>query len=180
MHVLVQSPGGMLVESRALLDSGSSTCFISEHLAQTLCLPCSRQNTLISGIACLSSKSSSHSTTQFCVRSIHDPSKLFHVSAVIVPKVTCDLPLHSLSSCVKWDHISGLKLADPEFGITGQIDLLLGVDTFVEVMCNGRQIGDPDTPTAFETHFGWVLAGSAGPQSNTIHHLTPFFNTHWR
>ena len=36
-------------------------------------------------------------------------------------------------------------------------------------MCNGRRIGDPDTPTAFETHLGWVLAGSAGPQSNTIH-----------
>ena len=58
-HVLVQSPGGTLVESRALLDSGSSTSFIPEHLAQTLCLPRSRQNTLISGIACLSSKTSS-------------------------------------------------------------------------------------------------------------------------
>ena len=107
---------------------------MSERLAQSLCLPRSSQNTLISGIACLSSKTSSHSTTQFCVRSIHDTTKLFHINAVIVPKVTCDLPLHSLSSRVTWDHISDLKLADPEFGVTGRIDLLLGIDTFIEVM----------------------------------------------
>ena len=163
-RVLVQSVDGTLVESRALLDSGSSTSFVSECLSKSLCLPRSSQNTLTSGIACFSSKTSSHSTTQFCVRSIHDTTKLFHINAMNVPKVTCDLPLHSLSSRVTWDHISDLKLADPEFGVAGRIDLLLGIDTYIEVMGNGLRIGDPNTPVTFETHFGWVLAGSASSQ----------------
>ena len=53
-----------------------------------------------------------------------------------------------------------LPLADPGFGRPGKIDLLLGVDIFVDVLCHGRRFGPPGSPVAFETHFGWVLAGS--------------------
>ena len=38
-RVLVQAPDGTLVESRALLDSGSSASFVSERLVQSLSLP---------------------------------------------------------------------------------------------------------------------------------------------
>ena len=58
----------------------------------------------------------------------------FNVSAVIVPKGIYDLPSHSIPSNISWNHLSTLKYADPDFGPPGRIDLLLGVETCIEVM----------------------------------------------
>ena len=55
------------------------------------------------------------------------------------------------------------------YGIPGRIDLLLGVETFVEVMGHGRQTGAPGSPIAFETHLGWVLAGGTAPPNPASH-----------
>lgn len=55
--------------------------------------------------------------------------------------MTCDLPLHPIVLDVSWRHLDNIALADPDFGIPGKIDLLLGVDTFSEVLMQGRQAG---------------------------------------
>jgi hypothetical protein len=41
---------------------------------------------------------------------------------------------------------------------------------FVEALRQGRRFGPPGSPTAFETEFGWVLAGRL--DSNTPKHVT--------
>jgi hypothetical protein len=66
-----------------------------------------------------------------------------------------------------WKHLEGLSLADPEYNKPGKIDILLGVEIFVEVICHGRRLGPRNTPTALNTEFGWVLAGSTGAQTDT-------------
>ena len=53
-----------------------------------------------------------------------------------------------------WQHLSGLPWADPGYGKPGRIDLLLGVEVFVDVLLNGRQTGPPGSPVALETKFG--------------------------
>jgi len=83
------------------------------------------------------------------------------ITAVVVPKVTRDLPSHPVPFKQEWSHLSDLDLADPTFGQPGRVDILLGVDAFVAVLCHGRRYGPPGTPVAFETQFGWVLAGSS-------------------
>ena len=50
-HIRVRSPKGTHVVARALLDSASSTSFVSERLAQTLGLPRTKRDVVISGIA---------------------------------------------------------------------------------------------------------------------------------
>ena len=57
------------------------------------------------------------------------------VTAIIVPKVTRDLPFSPVSLKAEWKHLLDLDLADPDLGHP----------------CS--------TPVAFETLFGWVLAG---------------------
>ena len=74
--------------------------------------------------------------------------------------MTCDLPLSPIPLKKEWNHLDGIDLADPGFGCPGKIDMLLGIDVFIDVMLHGRQSGPPGTPMAFETRFGWVLAGS--------------------
>ena len=97
------------------------------------------------------------------------------VSAIIVPHVICDLPLHPVSFDSSWHHVEDIDLADPDFGHPGRIDLRLGVDVCVETLFQGRRTGPSGTPSAFKTEFGWVLAGrldSPGPSHVTSHHAS--------
>ena len=59
-----------------------------------------------------------------------------------------------------WNHLEDNDLADPGFGCLRKLDILVGIDIFVEAILYGRRIGPMGTPMASETHFGWVLAGS--------------------
>ena len=69
--------------------------------------------------------------------------------------------------------MEGLKLADPEYDRPGRIDILLGINIFMEVICHGCRQGPKDSSTPLRTEFGWVLAGNTGSQLDsplvTIH-----------
>ena len=93
----------------------------------------------------------------------------FDVTALVVSRVTCDLPPYPILYSPKWTHLPGLALADPEFGTPGRIDILLGVDIFVNVLLNGHRSGPLGSPVAFETQFAWVLAGNASSLVPTHH-----------
>ena len=171
-RVLVDAPDGSSVEARTILDSASSASFVSERLSQSLRLPHSRQGVQISGITGLSHNSPHQAVASLTISAIRSPSKKFNVTAV----VTCDLPLHHMSFDLKWRHLQGIPLVDPDFGLPKRIDILLGVDIFVEVLCQGRQTGAPGSLSAFETEFGWVLAGKldvyASSHSIASHHVS--------
>ena len=47
------------------------------------------------------------------------------------------------------------------------VDLLLGVDIFVEVLHQDQQSGCPSSPSALETVFGWVIAGETACTSSS-------------
>jgi hypothetical protein len=93
------------------------------------------------------------------ISSALNPEKQLSVRAIVVPQVTCDLPVHPVKYKTSWTHLSGLAFADPEFGRPGKIDLLLGVEVYADIMLQGRRSGSFESPTAFETSFGWVLSG---------------------
>ena len=158
-QLLINAPDGSVVRARGLLDSASSTSFVSERLAQALRLSRSSQNISISGVAGLSHNSPLHSVADFMVSPVNSPDEKFAVTAVIVPRVTCDLPLLPVPFNSEWTHLSNLHLADPDFGRPGTIDLLLGVDLYADTLLQGRRSGPPGSPVALETKFGWVLAG---------------------
>lgn len=100
---------------------------------------------------------------------MHCPFRKFNVNAIVVPQVTCNLPVHPVTSNPNWKHLNGLQLADSEFGKPGQIDVLLGVETFVEVVRQDWQKRSHDSPTAIKTEFGRVLAGSMHGQCQFKH-----------
>ncbi len=175
-QVLLTSPNGSSTKARALLDSASSASFVSERMSKLLHLPRSPYLAKISGIAGVSPGSSCRHATSFTVSSLHDPSRQLDVSALIIPRVTCDIPARSVRPNPGWTHLNDLQLADPLFGNTGAIDVLLGVNIFVSVLLHGQRSGPPGAPVALETVFGWVLAGTTAPGSApdevTSHHVT--------
>ena len=68
--VLVDAPDGSSVEAHTILDSASSASFVSECLAQSLCLPRSNPGVRISGIAGLSHNSPSQSVVSFNIHGV--------------------------------------------------------------------------------------------------------------
>ena len=99
------------------------------------------------------------------------------ITVVVLPCVTCDLPLQMVHSKPEWTHLTDLPLADHEFGCPGWIDVFLGIEVFTRVLCNGQWQGPPGFPTTFNTNFGRVPAAEtiyptpfSSPRSITTHH----------
>ena len=163
------------MQVRALLDSGSAVSFVSERVAQSLCLCRFSQNVKICGVTDVPLKDSYHSLSSFKIAPVHNPKWQLTVNAVVVPLVICELPTKHEPLNQEWEHVKGLKLADPDFGEPEKVDLLLGVKTFVNIIRHGRRRERRGSPTATETCFGWVLAGSTnipGAAPLPSHHVS--------
>ena len=172
-RVLSRGPDGSSIESRALLDSASSISFVSERLAQAVCLQRFRRDAKIHGVEGLSHDSHSQSFTNLVISPMQESTKEINVKAVIVPRVSVIYPVNLFRSCkADWSHLADLTLADPYFGRPGKIDLLLGVEVFSAVVRQGRRSGMPGSPSAFETDFGWVLAGETSMHFSHLSLLT--------
>ena len=172
--LIVYAPDGSITEARALLDNGSSASFVSERLAQVLRLPRHKQSMQLSGITGTPLASPPH-VTNFKISPVHCTGRKIHIAAIVVPKVTRELPVHTIPLDPSWTHLSKLKLADPSFGQPGRIDVLLGVDVFLSILRQGRRTGPAGAPVAMETEFGWVLGGSVSPvpvSDHVSYHVT--------
>ena len=106
---------GNTVQTRALLDPVSSTSFITECLARQLHLSRKQQFVKVDGIGGITDKSS-HSVVQLNVHPSNFGRKNITIEAVVLPKVTSKLPVHTVSYDHSWTHLSGIRLADPLFG----------------------------------------------------------------
>ena len=164
-RVLVDTPDGSSIEARAILDSASSVSFVSERLnTDTLSLSLAPKHQDIWGCWPVPQLSTPIN------RQLKDlPHSSPEASDVVVPCVTCDLPLQPVSLDSSWKHFEDISLADPDFGRPGRIDILLGVDIFIETLPQGRRMGPPGSPSAFETEFGWVVAGRLDMLTSSHH-----------
>ena len=154
------------------MDSGSTSSFVSERIVQSLGLLRKPQRLTVSGIGGLTHNSPLSSVSIFEFSSLYSPKAKLSITAIVVPRVTCDLPLQPVNNASEWKHLSNITLADPDFATPGKIDLLLGAD----VLLNGRRCGPPNTLTAFETQFGWVLTGRTNAHSAN-HHTIAYHHT---
>ena len=174
-QVWVHSPDGSRVKARALLDPASSSSFVSERLVQGLGIPRTRHEVTVSSVAGLTSPTPFKSISTIRITPTHCTERKISFTAIVVPRVTSDLPLSPVSLKPEWTHLDHLPLADAEFDTPGRIDLLLGVDVYVESLLHGRRKGPPDSPVAFNTIFGWVLAGrTQSPVQHRVlsHHVS--------
>ena len=93
-QVFIKAPDGSNVRMCALLDSASLSSFVSERLVQNLCIPRSRHNITISGVAGLTDQSPLKSVATLQISPTCSSGNHLTVTAVVVPRVTCELPLH--------------------------------------------------------------------------------------
>ena len=109
-RILVPAPDGPSVEARALLDNALSASFVSERLVQSLCLPRARQNVRVSSIGGLSHNSPTRYVSNFKISAVKSLGRKSDITAIIVPNVTCSLPVHPVPFDSKWRHLTNLSL----------------------------------------------------------------------
>ena len=127
-RVEVMAPDGSVTQARALLDCVASTSLITERLAQRLRLPRRPSNFTINGVAGYNIRP--RGTVSFKVAGVQGGGKQIEVEASVLPKVTADLPTIPVSPVTQWKHLSGLELADPDYGTPARVDILLGGKVF--------------------------------------------------
>ncbi|XP_058817192.1 uncharacterized protein LOC131680498 [Topomyia yanbarensis] len=146
--------------ARALLDSGSQANLMSEKLCQLLKLPRNEKKVEISGIGKSRRQISCEVSTVVSSRTLEFSMSM---EFLVLGQVTDNQPSSSLP-LAHWKPPSDMKLADPEFFISGPIDLVLGSQFYYDfhLLDGGRlQIRrfDSTLPVFVNTVFGWVAAG---------------------
>ena len=150
---------GKVIKARALLDSGSQTNFISENLCQLLDLKSRKVEHIIKGVG----KTITNVTKQVKVQISSCYSNFSSdISCLVMPSLICKLPNVSFNKNIL-KIPSGFNLADPDFNVEGEIDILLGSDVFWRIMRTGYEILGSNLPILKNTALGWVVAGKVGP-----------------
>lgn len=150
---------------KALLDNGSQNSFINEKLCRKLQLPC--VNTQISLAGITNSVSFVNKRTKLRLHSRTEP---FNVEAncLVVKTITNPIPQFSFDAThFKIPH--GIQLADPNFNISSEIELLIGSDLYWDILKPDFIRGQRGQPHLQNTCFGYILAGSCAINASNNH-----------
>ncbi|XP_011067910.1 PREDICTED: uncharacterized protein LOC105154245 [Acromyrmex echinatior] len=52
-----------------------------------------------------------------------------------------------------------IKLADPNFNVSANVNMLIGAESFWRLICAGQIKQAKNQPTLQKTHFGWIISG---------------------
>ena len=98
------------------------------------------------------------------------------VSGLVLPRLTGNLPSHSLPD--SFDHSSiDFHLADKDWMKSRQVDMLIGGDIYPEILLAGLKKNILGTLIAQETVFGWILTGPLQTRLNQPPtRIVSFFN----
>ncbi|XP_058827571.1 uncharacterized protein LOC131687495 [Topomyia yanbarensis] len=166
--VILEDHYGNSTLARALLDSGSQLCFISENLSQQLRFRRSREILSISGIGQATKK-----CKQSVVARIRSRVSAFveEETFYVLPQVTQDLPTTKINTS-SLALPQGVILADPNYFEPGSIDIIIGVGLLFDVLTADKFKLGEDGPAMHG--FGWIICGRIPNLSN---HFRPVLET---
>ncbi|XP_066261328.1 uncharacterized protein [Euwallacea similis] len=171
-NILIADEKGEWQRCNALLDSGSQSNLMSERLCRKLNLSFKRINMPLYGISQLVTEI--HRQTQAKIKSRFNSFEA-NLTFLVFPTLTENLPLFKFSRAAL--KIPGqINLADEHFNEPKNIDILLGVDIFYDLLGSGKmKLGDK-LPVFQETSLGWVisrnLAGFGSRNQKTVCNLS--------
>ncbi|XP_044760801.1 uncharacterized protein LOC123318251 [Coccinella septempunctata] len=153
----VRDINGLWQTCRLVLDSGSQMNLVTSKFALRLGVPKRKCKLQISGVG-NNQLSSVRGLISCSLTSVFNEEQLVCFEAAIVDKITSNLPTGNLPPTIK-ENFSDLRLADPEFYRPASVDILLGVQSYLDVLTDEPQhiIGNP---SAISTRLGWVVMGS--------------------
>jgi len=158
--IKVSSPAGNHIHGRALLDNGSQSNFITNNLVHKLGLKRHKVNIPICGIS--ESKNNIRYKVTAVVQSLNS-SYVTTIEFLVLSKITGSLP-HTPTRTVSIP--DNVNIADPLFNCPGNIDVLIGGDTYWDIMCD-EKLKTKDGPYLQKTLLGWVVVGKTSTKLST-------------
>ena len=139
-----------------LIDSGSDLTFVKEELLTHLNLQRTHSSISIIGIGGKKS-TQTRGVVSLVLRSIHRPLTIT-VRAHVLRSVSSRVPSTDVPN-QEWPHLIGLALADPEFLKPQSVDIIIGADTYGQIIKPNIIRGPPSMPLAQLSIFGWLVLG---------------------
>ncbi|XP_018398193.1 PREDICTED: uncharacterized protein LOC108776158 [Cyphomyrmex costatus] len=139
---------------RVLLDSGSQANFISQRFADALDIKSRSSDISISGINNTTTRS-----FQAAEIRLHSRTSSFSIllDCIVTEHVTGKLPTFTFKKNA-FKIPANLELADPQFHVSSETDVLIGAEHFWSLLCIGQIKASVSHPTLQKTRFGWILA----------------------
>ncbi|KAG5876045.1 hypothetical protein JTB14_031572 [Gonioctena quinquepunctata] len=150
----VLSENGCPVKARLILDNGSQCSFVSEKFVRKLNAKTYDSQLRFSGIKC--TPTVSNERLDIVIRSNTHENFRLKVSCAVLPVITSKLPRIPLNKNILNIPLE-FGLADPEFHIPSDVDMLLGADAYYDILLPQIHRLGPKLPTLQLTRLGWVI-----------------------
>lgn len=154
---------------RVLIDSGAQSNFITVNCFERLGLSRRKCNFNIYGLSGNNVKSLG--MTSCTIKARHCDSPIFNIDAIILQKITSDLPTVEVPESIK-NKFKHLILADPYFHKKSPVDMILAGDIFPDIFDGNKIKLNPSLPTALNSVFGYVLCGKVEVPCASAHGAT--------
>lgn len=140
---------------RVLLDNGSQSNFMSQRLCNLLQLSKEKIRLSVTGINQITENIPYRVVTTIQSTITQFERKL---SCLILTNITSNIPSLSFDPTIL-NIPKNISLADPHFNQSGPIDLLIGADTFWDLLCIGQIKLGINLPVMQKTKLGWIISG---------------------
>ncbi|KYN24375.1 hypothetical protein ALC57_04022 [Trachymyrmex cornetzi] len=150
---------------RAILDPGSQSSLITSSLCDRLQLEKTNVQINLEAI-----NNSSCRIRHKCNLSVtaHHNNYSFNLACLIISDITGPLP-NVIIDKERLQIPSNIRLADPSFHLPSRVDILIGADSFWNLLCVGQIKVGREQLIMQKTKLGWIAAGPLGISStNTV------------
>uniref|UniRef100_A0A6P7FMP4 Uncharacterized protein LOC114330897 n=1 Tax=Diabrotica virgifera virgifera TaxID=50390 RepID=A0A6P7FMP4_DIAVI len=155
IQVYLLAPSGKRIYVKALLDQASQVTFVTQNLINQLSTPTFNKQLQITGVN--QTVSVSKSTANLTIYFSTNDSRL-DISCSILPKITNCLPqLPIMANKLKIPQ--EMELADSQFHITSDIDILLGAVYYGDIKLGQIIRLGTGLPILQNTTFGFIISG---------------------
>lgn len=156
--VNVIGENNIVYTARALLDSGSTSCLMTEVLYKQLGLSGHNVSNSVMGIN--NSLSQINKMCFVAIKSINN-DYMVKINCFVLTSITENVPNKYINpSSLKIP--SDICLADPNFNTPAPVDILLGADIFWDLLGSKIIKLGPGQPILCETKLGWLVSGPTG------------------
>lgn len=154
-NILIKDSHDKWISCNALLDSGSQSNLISERLCRKLEINCEKTNIPLSGISQMETKIKNKTRAIIKSRIGNFETEL---SFLVLKVITENIPIVSFDkSLTKYPQT--IQLADENFNLSKEIDILLGAEIFYELLENEKIYLGENLPVLQLTRLGWIFTG---------------------
>ena len=165
---------GRRFDTRAIIDPGSQSTFVSEKLKNRLNLPTKPNLIHVTGI----NTTVSEISTKMCLLTICsrvEPSFEEEIWAPVLKTLPNINPPRKIDPA-SLHLFENLELADPRFYATGTIDILIGMDLGPRIFKMDAPLKSFGSLIGQKTVFGWILGGTI-PQDSDLECSVSICNT---